>query len=52
MSTLMNEGFKIRCKAITASFFTVVELLVEPITSIEKMVILRNLLPVGNFPLQ
>ena len=36
MSTFMNEGVKIRCKAITANFFTVVGLLVEPSTAIEK----------------
>ena len=36
MSNLMNKGVNIRCKAITASFFTVVWILVEPSTFIEK----------------
>ena len=36
MSTVMNEGVKIRSGAVTAKVFAVVGLLVEPSTSIEK----------------
>ena len=36
MSTVMNEGVKMRCKAVTANLFTVVGLLVEISTAIEK----------------
>ena len=36
MSTVMNEGVKMRCEAVTADFFTVVGLLVEPSTAIAK----------------
>ena len=36
MSTVMNEGVKIRCKEVTAQVFTVVGLIVEPGTEITK----------------
>ena len=36
MSTVMDEGVQMCCKSVTSNLFTVVCLLVEPITSIEK----------------
>ena len=36
MSTVTNEGVNIRCKAVTTNVFTVVGLLVELSTAIEK----------------
>ena len=36
MSTVMNKGVKIHCKAFTTKLFTVLGLLVEIGTSIEK----------------
>ena len=36
MSTAINKGIKMRCKSVTANFFTVVGLLVENITAIAK----------------
>ena len=39
MSTLMNKGAKMHSKSVTYNFFTLVGLLAEPITSIEKKVL-------------
>ena len=36
MSTVINMGVKMRCKAVTTNFFTVVGLLVEHSTDIEN----------------
>ena len=36
MSMAMNKGFKTSCKAVTSNVFTVVGLLVEPITATAK----------------
>ena len=53
ISMVINEGVKIRCKAVTNQVFTLVGLLVELATAITKLeVLLRRFLPLGNLPLQ
>ena len=36
MSTVLNKGFKVQCKAVTSNFFTVISILFEPSTAIAK----------------
>ena len=36
ISTVINEGVKVSCKSVKANLLTVVGLLVEPSTAIEK----------------
>ena len=53
MSTVMNKRIEILCKAVTTQVFTVVSLLVEPSTAIEKPnVSIEGSLTSGKLPLQ
>ena len=53
MSMVMNKGVKKGCKGVSANLFAILCILVEPSTAIsEKRVILRNILPLCNLPLQ
>ena len=48
-----NEGVMMHCKTITANFFTIVGLLVEPSPSIvKKRLILRHISPFVKLPEQ
>ena len=52
ISTLMNKVIKTSCKSFTANFLTVLGLIVESITSIEKKGYLEAPNSLGKIPLQ